>query len=118
MLVGAGFGGGAELWEEVGFHLFDRGRLVRLSARYYADCRMRYLLVALTFPLAPLAGQDFGRLRERMVHEQIEARGVGSPEVLAAMRSVHRHLDHAPLLALSSRSFSDSFCVILVRPRV
>ena len=48
--------------------------------------------VALTFLLAPLAGQDFGRLRDRMVREQIEARGVRSPEVLAAMRSVLRHL--------------------------
>ena len=92
MLVGAGFGGDAELWEEVGFHLFARGRLARLSARYNADCRMRYLLVVLTFLLAPLVGQDFGRLRERMVHEQIEAHGVRSPEVLAAMRSVLRHL--------------------------
>src|SRR5712691_13536106 len=63
-----------------------------LSARYYADCRMRYLLVVLTFLLAPGAGQDFARLRERMVREQIEARGVRSPEVLAAMRSVLRHL--------------------------
>ncbi len=62
------------MWEKVGFRLFDRGRLARLSARYYADCRMRYLLVALTFLLAPLAGQDFERLRERMVREQIEAR--------------------------------------------
>lgn len=53
---------------------------------------MRYLPVALTFLLAPLAGQDFGRLRDRMVREQIEARGVRSPEVLAAMRSVLRHL--------------------------
>src|SRR5712691_8494262 len=63
-----------------------------LSARYYADCRMRYLLVALTFQLAPAAGQDFARLRERMVREEIEARGVRSPEALAAMRAVPRHL--------------------------
>ena len=53
---------------------------------------MRYLLVSLTLLLAPLAGQDFGHLRELMVHEQIEARGIRSPEVLAAMRSVPRHL--------------------------
>lgn len=32
------------------------------------------------------------RKRERMVREQIEARGVASPEVLAAMRAVPRHL--------------------------
>src|SRR5712691_496035 len=63
-----------------------------LAARYYADCRMRYLLVVLTFLLAPAAGQDFVSLRERMVREQIEARGVRSPEVLAAMRAVPRHL--------------------------
>jgi len=43
-----------------------------LSARYYADCRMRYLLAALTFLLAPAASQDFARPRERMVREQID----------------------------------------------
>lgn len=32
------------------------------------------------------------RKRERMVREQIEARGVAAPEVLAAMRAVPRHL--------------------------
>ncbi len=32
------------------------------------------------------------RSRERMVREQIEARGVSDPAVLSAMRSLHRHL--------------------------
>jgi protein-L-isoaspartate(D-aspartate) O-methyltransferase len=35
---------------------------------------------------------DFKRNRERMVREQIEARGVTDPEVLKAMRKVPRHL--------------------------
>lgn len=34
---------------------------------------------------------DFARLRERMVREQIEARNVKDPQVLAAMRAVPRH---------------------------
>lgn len=35
---------------------------------------------------------DFKRSRERMVREQIEARGVTNPDVLRAMRKVPRHL--------------------------
>lgn len=39
------------------------------------------------------SGADaFERERARMVHEQIEARGVKDPRVLAAMKSVPRHL--------------------------
>lgn len=33
---------------------------------------------------------DFGELRARMVHQQLEARGISSPEVLAAMGTVPR----------------------------
>ncbi len=36
-------------------------------------------------------GPDWDQLRERMVRQQIETRGVKDPEVLAAMRSVPRH---------------------------
>ena len=53
---------------------------------------MQYALVALTILTTPVTGEDFTRLRELMVQEQIEARGVRSPEVLAAMRTVPRHL--------------------------
>ena len=35
---------------------------------------------------------DFKRNRDRMVRDQIEARGVSDPEVLRAMRKVPRHL--------------------------
>ena len=35
---------------------------------------------------------DFKRSRDRMVREQIEARGVSNPDVLRAMRKVPRHL--------------------------
>jgi protein-L-isoaspartate(D-aspartate) O-methyltransferase len=53
---------------------------------------MRLLLVV--FLLVPLAasGQDWGRAREAMVRDQIEARDVTDPRVLAAMRAVERHL--------------------------
>ena len=53
---------------------------------------MNQALLALTILVAPLAGQDYTRLRELMVRNQIEARGVRNPEVLAAMRAVPRHL--------------------------
>ncbi|MCP3983905.1 MAG: protein-L-isoaspartate(D-aspartate) O-methyltransferase [bacterium] len=35
--------------------------------------------------------EDFGRRREAMVREQIEARGIRNPRVLAALRKVPRH---------------------------
>ncbi len=52
---------------------------------------MRALLVVLL--LVPLAagGQDWERLRLSMVREQIQARGVSDPRVIAAMRAVERH---------------------------
>ncbi len=37
------------------------------------------------------AGLDWAELRERMVRQQIETRGVKDPEVLTAMRAVPRH---------------------------
>lgn len=37
------------------------------------------------------APEDFGRQRERMVAEQLEARGIRDPELLAAFRAVERH---------------------------
>ena len=49
-------------------------------------------LLALTILVAPLAGQEYTRLRQLMVRNQIEARGVHNPDVLAAMRAVPRHL--------------------------
>jgi len=36
--------------------------------------------------------EDFAQARERMVKEQLEARGISDPAVLAAMRRVPRHL--------------------------
>ncbi len=45
------------------------------------------------------------RKRERMVREQIEARGVASPEVVAAMRAVPRHLFVQE--ALSGQAYDD-----------
>jgi protein-L-isoaspartate(D-aspartate) O-methyltransferase len=37
-------------------------------------------------------GRDYGERRTRMVEEQLRARGLTDPDVLAAMRSVPRHL--------------------------
>ncbi len=45
------------------------------------------------------------RSRERMVREQIEARGVSDPAVLSAMRSLHRHLFVEE--ALAYKAYSD-----------
>ncbi|MDJ0787531.1 MAG: protein-L-isoaspartate(D-aspartate) O-methyltransferase [Myxococcota bacterium] len=44
-------------------------------------------------PVSCMAGDppDFAELRERMVAEQIEARGIRDPRVLAALRKVERH---------------------------
>ncbi|QJT08229.1 protein-L-isoaspartate(D-aspartate) O-methyltransferase [Oceanidesulfovibrio marinus] len=52
-----------------------------------------------------MAGSDLKRLRERMVREQIEARGVQDQRVLAAMRKVPRHLFVQE--AMTSHAYSD-----------
>jgi protein-L-isoaspartate(D-aspartate) O-methyltransferase len=61
---------------------------------------MNQALLALVILAAPLTGQDYTRLRELMVRNQIEVRGIRNPEVVAAMRAVPRHL----LVPLSFRS--------------
>jgi protein-L-isoaspartate(D-aspartate) O-methyltransferase len=51
----------------------------------------RLILLAAWFGL--LAATDrYQAERERMVHDQIEARGIGRPDVLRAIRSTPRHL--------------------------
>src|SRR5512132_3560590 len=49
---------------------------------------------------------DFERERDRMVVEQLEARGIQSPSVLAAIRRVPRHRFVDP--ALSERAYEDT----------
>jgi protein-L-isoaspartate(D-aspartate) O-methyltransferase len=49
---------------------------------------------------------DFDAAREQMVREQIEARGVRDPRVLAAMREVPRHVFIDP--ELRERAYDDS----------
>jgi protein-L-isoaspartate(D-aspartate) O-methyltransferase len=60
-------------------------------------------LVALTVvscsPAPESEGDSRARERERMVREQIEARGVKDPKTLEAMRSVPRHLFVPPEMA-------------------
>jgi len=51
----------------------------------------RWIALAL-FPVALSAADGFDEARERMVREQIEARGVQNPAVLEAMRKTPRHL--------------------------
>lgn len=49
--------------------------------------------ILLAAALLPVCGEDpFAAQREMMVREQIQARGVRNPDVLAAMRQVPRHL--------------------------
>jgi protein-L-isoaspartate(D-aspartate) O-methyltransferase len=49
--------------------------------------------ILLAAALLPVRGEDpFAAQREMMVREQIQARGVRNPDVLAAMRQVPRHL--------------------------
>ncbi|GAB4142382.1 MAG: protein-L-isoaspartate(D-aspartate) O-methyltransferase [Planctomycetota bacterium] len=52
------------------------------------------------------AGEERRAEREAMVREQIEARGIRDPEVLAAMRDVPRH-EFVPV-AMRSRAYADS----------
>ncbi len=47
-------------------------------------------------PPARLPADPYRQARERLVHDEIEARGVHDPRVLAAMRKVPRHLFVAP----------------------
>jgi len=48
--------------------------------------------ISISLSMIDLPGQDFKSQRERMVNEQIKARGVKDSAVLAAMLSVERHL--------------------------
>jgi protein-L-isoaspartate(D-aspartate) O-methyltransferase len=58
------------------------------------------LLLTLVLPVALLWASDpYQKQRERMVSEQIEARGVRKREVLGVMRTVPRHLFVPPDLA-------------------
>lgn len=51
-----------------------------------------WLMLLAFFPAGSFAGDDrYQRLRERMVTDQIEARGVASPDVIGAMKRVPRH---------------------------
>jgi protein-L-isoaspartate(D-aspartate) O-methyltransferase len=50
------------------------------------------LLAAVAVSLAALGQADVGALRARMVAEQVAARGLADPRVLAAMAEVPRHL--------------------------
>ena len=50
--------------------------------------------------------QDYLRAREKMVDEQIVARGITSPRLLAAMRQIPRHLFVDP--GLLQRAYDDS----------
>jgi protein-L-isoaspartate(D-aspartate) O-methyltransferase len=50
--------------------------------------------------------QDYLRAREKMVEEQVVARGIKNPRVLAAMRKIPRHLFVDP--GLLQRAYDDS----------
>ncbi len=71
------------------------GLLPRIPAKARAGLCAAALLI---FPLVlhcradHSAQSDYAALREKMVVEQIEARGIRDPKVLRAMRTVERHL--------------------------
>lgn len=55
---------------------------------------MKYMffLILAVFVFLPVSAQDFDRLREYMVKNQIEKRGINNKGTLEAMRKVERHL--------------------------
>jgi protein-L-isoaspartate(D-aspartate) O-methyltransferase len=59
-----------------------------------------------TVKLSETAPYDFLWARERMVQEQITARGVNDPRVIAAMRKIPRHLFVDP--GIVNRAYDDS----------
>jgi len=64
------------------------------------------LVLAVASPVALLRAADpYEKLRERMVSEQIEARGVRNRQVLGVMRTLPRHLFVPPELA--SQAYRD-----------
>lgn len=64
-----------------------------------------HLLLILWIPQVALS-QDYERLRNNMVHKQIEARGVKHQPTLRAMRKVERHL-FVPL-SYQNRAYDDT----------
>ena len=58
----------------------------------------RLILLATWFCLLAAANDRYQAERERMVHDQIEARGISRPDVLRAIRSTPRHLFVTELL--------------------
>ncbi|NJO88356.1 MAG: protein-L-isoaspartate(D-aspartate) O-methyltransferase [Chloroflexia bacterium] len=50
------------------------------------------IIILMSFPFCVLEGQDYKSQRERMVENQIRARGVSDQRVLVAMEKVERHL--------------------------
>src|SRR5947208_3099220 len=72
---------------------------------------MRRLAIVLVFVLAACnprvrGDADFAALRERMVAEQLAAREINNPRVLAAMRDVPRH-EFVPA-EIRDRAYDDS----------
>jgi protein-L-isoaspartate(D-aspartate) O-methyltransferase len=68
--------------------------------------RLPLLIVLVALAGVSLAGDDQSAARERMVREQIAARGVTDASVLAAMRKVPRH-EFVPA-EVRSRAYEDS----------
>lgn len=64
-----------------------------------------YSVVLINTPALLSAQEDYAALRKRMVDEQIKARGIKNPQVLAAMMKVERHLFVPP--EISSHAYED-----------
>jgi len=65
--------------------------MLRKRLMFHNYCLLPLILFFL-WPSSALGDRLFTPLREQMVTEQIEARGISNPRVLAAMRKVERHL--------------------------
>jgi protein-L-isoaspartate(D-aspartate) O-methyltransferase len=75
------------------------------------DSATKTRLIRLPFPLFAVKSsdsipQDYLRAREKMVEEQVVARGIKNPRLLAAMRKIPRHLFVDP--GLLPRAYDDS----------
>lgn len=108
---------------------FSRGYLASLCALLCASVQFGHLASHAAYGAA---ADEFGAQRERMVSEQIQARGVRDRRVLAAMRQTLRHLfvgetqrpfayDDRPLLIGGGQTISQPYIVArmteLARPQ-
>jgi protein-L-isoaspartate(D-aspartate) O-methyltransferase len=67
---------------------------------------LQFTAESVAVKLRDLITNDFARARDKMVQEQIVARGISNPRVIEAMRKIPRHLFVDP--GLAKRAYNDS----------